>query len=271
MRTILLSLLLAVPALWAAPPDKPPVPPTPKAKPAAKAKATFGAAVRVESVIKVRVGRLAEAVATSDSPAIIRWINAHDDLDVIGVEGGRRAIISSPTEGEYKIHLHSDAGGDPVPVLVVVGDPKPKPPTPVPPKPPDPGPTPPDPTPPAPVPTGPLRVLILYESEDLPKMPPGQLDALYSRKVRDALNDACASDGPVKAWRIWDKDTDASASSREWQAALARAKRPARTRSATVTVPKVVAFRAEQFAGEWPLPDGEAGMLALIGRIKGGK
>lgn len=240
MRGVLLSLLLA----WQA----------------------FAAEVRIDPPAPVKPGRLLRITATASDPKAIRWVNTNPDLDLIESETGRWAIASSPKAGRYRIAAYSDAGGPPTYVDVVVEGETP---APVPPRPVDP-PSPVDPPAPTPVPTGPLRVLVLYESEDLPRMKPGQLDALYSRKVRDALDDACAADGPVKAWRVWDRDTDASAASKEWQAALARARRPARVRAAAVGVPKVVAFRSEEHAGEWALPDSEAGMLALVARIRAG-
>jgi hypothetical protein len=126
-------------------------------------------------------------------------------------------------------------------------------------KPPDP-PTPPDPPPPAP--TGPLRVLMVYESAELPKMSEKQQQILYGRKVRDWLNAKCAPDGDRKAWRIWDKDTDASADEKHWQEYL---KRP------RASVPFLHVFRGDKVVHEGPLPEDAESALMLLERIEGGK
>lgn len=83
---------------------------------------------------------------------------------------------------------------------------------------PGPGPQPPKPT------TGYDRVLVLYESADLPKMPAQQQNILYGMATRDylkahTLKDA---DNPNGAWRLWDKDVDASNEAKPWQTLLAR-------------------------------------------------
>ena len=142
----------------------------------------------------------------------------------------------------------ADAGS----VTVVVGDlPGPAP------KPDDP----PAPKPPAPI-DGPLRVLIVYESAEAAKMPAGQQSVIYGKTVRDWLNANCAPDGAVKAFRIWDKDADASAEAKQWQDALARP-RPA--------VPYVHVFRGDTAVHEGPLPASPADAVALFDKIKGGK
>ena len=215
----------------------------------------LAAEIKVAPEIRAKAGRLGQATATSDDTARIRWINGHADLDVIGADNGRLGIISSPKPGKYLIHLHSDAGGEPVPVVVIVEGEV----------------TPVDPPAPTPLPTGPLRVLILFDSATLATVPHGKMDAMYSGKVVAALDAACAPDGKMRAHRTWSKTTDASGASKEWQAAFARAKRPATSKETAVPLPKVVAFRSEEFAGEWAVPEGEAAMLALIERIKGGK
>lgn len=99
-----------------------------------------------------------------------------------------------------------------------------KPPPPVPPTPPTP-PKPPEPPPsPAPIPGDGLRVLIVYESAELSKMPPAQQSVIFSTTVRDYLKSKCAvgPDGITKDWRIFDKDTDVSAEAKTWKDAMAR-------------------------------------------------
>jgi hypothetical protein len=89
-----------------------------------------------------------------------------------------------------------------------------------------PGPNPPGPVdppkPPAPIVADGLHVLIVYESADLQKLPPGQLSALKSQTVRDYLDGRCAKENGVAAWRIWDADVDTKESSKAWQDAMKR-------------------------------------------------
>lgn len=102
--------------------------------------------------------------------------------------------------------------------VTVIGTPKP-PPTP----PPDPGPTPPPgPTPnPAPLPEPGFRVMILYESSTLGKLPLPQYSALYAKELKDYLLAKCvkAPDGEAER-RIWDKDVDPTNVGPIWQKAL---------------------------------------------------
>lgn len=127
-----------------------------------------------------------------------------------------------------------------------------------PPAPPGPGPTPPTPTPPAPG-VG-SRVLIVYESADLTKLPAAQLSVLYAKSVRDYLNSKCAlgSDGKTREWRIWDRDVDATSEGKSWQALLARPRK---------SVPwLVIGTDAGNVAHEGALPATVADMLATLRR-----
>ncbi len=112
-----------------------------------------------------------------------------------------------------------DVPSDPaLATVTIVGQPDPPvPPGPVPPDPPGPTPG------PVPIPGDGLRVLIVYESADLAKMPPAQQSILDSAAVRGYLQEKCAKgpDGTPER-RIWDKDTDASAESKLWQDAFKR-------------------------------------------------
>lgn len=110
-----------------------------------------------------------------------------------------------------------------------------------------------DPTPPTPV--GPMRVLMVYESAEVAKMTEAQRGVLFSRKVRDYLNAKCDADGTVKAWRIWDKDTDASEEKLAWQDAL---KRP------RASVPFIHIFKGASAVYEGPLPANVDEALALL-------
>jgi hypothetical protein len=93
------------------------------------------------------------------------------------------------------------------------------------PVPPAPTPVPPGPTPiPPPIPGPGLRVLVVYESGDLSRLPAGQMAALYSKTFRDLLNAKCAvgPDGKTREWRIFDADVDLSGESDTWKAAMSR-------------------------------------------------
>lgn len=98
---------------------------------------------------------------------------------------------------------------------VIVGEPPP----PVPP-----GPTPPGPVPPGPVPIpgDGLRVLIVYESAELSKLPKEQLLVFYGQAVRGYLDSHCVKgpDGKTAEWRIWDQNVPTGAESPTWQAAM---------------------------------------------------
>lgn len=62
--------------------------------------------------------------------------------------------------------------------------------------------------------TDPLRVLILYEQDDLKHLPPSQVDALQSLKVHEWL-DAHGAD-----YRIWDQDVKTQFAPKFWQEAV---------------------------------------------------
>lgn len=103
--------------------------------------------------------------------------------------------------------------------VIIGGVIPPTPPTPDPPKP-DPNP----PTPPAPIPSAGLRVLIVYETADLGKLPIAQANVLTSKTLRDYLDSRCVNgtDSKTKEWRIWDKDVSTANVPKLWQNAMAR-------------------------------------------------
>lgn len=107
--------------------------------------------------------------------------------------------------------------------VTIGGEPTPTPPTPPGPTPPGPTPTP-EPTPDAPIPVAGFRVLVVYETGEVAKLPKEQAAVLYAKQVRDYLNSKCVTgaDSKTREWRIWDKDVDASGEAKHWQAALAR-------------------------------------------------
>lgn len=65
-----------------------------------------------------------------------------------------------------------------------------------------------------PIEPGLTKVLILYESDDFKTLPPSQVNAIQSAKLRKWL-DVHQAD-----YRIWDKDTDATHADPFWQKSL---------------------------------------------------
>lgn len=92
---------------------------------------------------------------------------------------------------------------------------------------PGPAPTPPEPGPSpsqdAPIEGDGLRVLIVFESHDAPKLSAGHQSVMYSEKVRSFLNENCvkASDGTAE-WRLLDADTPFQDTQNKWAKALSR-------------------------------------------------
>lgn len=248
---VFLSLVSAVAA-------QPPLvgPPAPKSSPRVKTGVRVVKSVSAPEVVTVRPGRLAKVEATTAAAGVVRWINVHDALDLIESETGRWVIVSSQVPGKYRIACYADAGGPPSYVLVVVEGTRP--PAPKPDDPPDP-----KPDDPKPKPTGGLRVLIVYESADLAKVPEAQQAILYGMTVRKALNDACEQDGTVKGWRIFDKDVDASSDTKGWADLLKRSR---------TSLPWVVMTRGGEVVHEGALPADQSAFLALLkANQKGGK
>lgn len=101
------------------------------------------------------------------------------------------------------------------PLTVTVG---PRPP-PIPPEPPTPDP---DDPPGPPIPGKENRVLIIYESSDLPKYPPAQTAVFAAASLREYLAKKCVKgpDGKTPEYRIWDKDVDTVNVSTVWKDAM---------------------------------------------------
>jgi len=142
---------------------------------------------------------------------------------------------------------------------ITTGEPPPPPPPPDPP-----GPKPPPPPPPGPLPPIPVdgfRVLIVYETAELSKLPKEQLPILYGPAVRDYMTSKAAvgADGKTKEWRIWDKDVTTANESKLWQDAMARPR---------TAVPWVIISNGKT-GFEGPLPANEADMLTLLKKFGG--
>lgn len=130
--------------------------------------------------------------------------------------------VVTGTPGRYKIEAWCAKGNVASDIATcwveIVGSPTP--PDPKPPKPPEP--KPPEPKPPEPdgIVKKEVRVLIVYESADLGKMPPAQQAILFSQTLRAFLDSKCAQGPKNKEWRIYDKDVDTRGESKIWQEAM---------------------------------------------------
>lgn len=182
------------------------------------------AELRIVGELKVEPYKLVRLSAEGADGAALIWdVTPEESVDV--VEFPSKVLFVAPP-GTYKVKLRAlrtkdgSSSFETARATVVIGVPTP----PVPPVPPAP-PVPPTPPPdPAPIPAAGLRVLIVYESAELAKLPAAQTNVLYAKSVRDYLNAKCPAgpDGKTKEWRIWDKDSDTAGESRLWQDAMRR-------------------------------------------------
>lgn len=103
------------------------------------------------------------------------------------------------------------------------------------------------------------RVLVVYESADLPKLPAAQQAVIYGKAVRDRLDalTPLGPDGKTHEWRMWDKDTDASAEVPAWGQLLRRERK---------SLPWVVIASDAGPLYEGPLPANAADMAELLDR-----
>lgn len=158
-------------------------------------------------------------------------------VDIAKMEKGSKLIQFVGPPGEYTVEVllitvdeNGVPGLDKVSVQVILeGEIPPTPPTPPGPNPPGPtppGPNPPDPTPPgpAPIPTDGFRVLIVYETDKQGNISPKANSVLFSKTIRDYLNEKCVvgPDGRTREYRIWDQDLDVSVASDIWKKAFQR-------------------------------------------------
>lgn len=198
MRFPLLALLALAPALAAAPPSE-------------VARELVGAK-SAPWLIELKVENVPKGTA-------VIWDVFPEDRATTRIVKGEQALLIAGPPGAYRVKVRLIKGEDVTELrdaVTLTGA------APVPP----PGPAPPAPKPvdPPPIPGAGLRVLVVYESGDLSKYPPGQQGAIYARSVRDYLNATCPAgpDGTTREWRMWDKDVDASGESKLWRDVLAR-------------------------------------------------
>jgi hypothetical protein len=227
-RSFLVLLFLAAPAFSQdpKPPEPTPAPPTVK----------LAFPPTVSTPVNFPIG----VKPSENTGGTVRWFVAdpglqeYDLSQLLGDPEKAKAYSEEPLAarmywsakpGRYRV-LGVSAKGDltsPFAVcVIVVGDVPPIPPgpTPVPP-----GPTPPGPTPsPAPIPADGLRVMIIYDRNDLARYPAAQVAAMQSKKLWDYLSANCAKgpDGVTPEWRVWSKEVDATNESKLWRDAFAR-------------------------------------------------
>lgn len=168
------------------------------------------------------------------------------------LDGGKTCLIEAGP-GSYAVTQWPEGAAQPETHVLALGPQTPIPPGPGP-NPPGPGPTP-DPTP-APIPSAGLRVLILYETSELSKLPISQASILSSTALRRYLDEKCVRAGQTPEYRIYDKDTDLSKESELWRAA---AKRP------FTTLPFLVVSNGKT-GWEGPLPTSLEETMAIIKR-----
>lgn len=168
-------------------------------------------------------------------------------LDTRGLAPGRYqfvAVGASATGEQARVSF-----------VVPIGNVPPTPPGPTPPVP-----TPPGPTPAPPIPLAGLRVLFVFESEDLSRYPVGQLAALYSGEIRSYLAAKCAKavDGTPER-RFWDQNIDTTGAAPHWQAVMQRPR---------TTLPWLI-ISTGTTGYEGPLPATEAETLELLKKYGG--
>lgn len=168
-----------------------------------------------EAIIKGRPGDLL-VIKVQATGAAAFFYDARDFPPMKSFQSDKTLVLTTLKPGLYSVNvvIWDDRRIEQV-LLDVSGEVPPVPPGPNPP-----GPEPP--TPPTPIPKGASRVLIVYESADLPKMPPMQQAILFAQSIRTYLDSKCKTgpDGKTKEWRIWDKDVDVSKESAIWQGAM---------------------------------------------------
>lgn len=161
-----------------------------------------GATINVLTPASGTPGSLAQAFATG--------YGTHEfSVTAVGITGGE-------PDADIAVYSRSVTAPEPPKPPGPPPGPFPPPEPPAPPKPPAP------PEPAAPIPGDGLRVLIVYEANDLGKYPKNQLAVMYDQKFRDHLAATCPKVDGQPEWRIYDKDTDMSNESKTWQDAMKR-------------------------------------------------
>lgn len=201
-------------------------------------------------------------------PIVITAAKGGDDYNWVypssfeATEEGNVLTVTAAPKGTHKVKVRvlfidyekkkttSDRGE----VVVVVGDVTPGP---------GPGPTPPDPTP---IPEGPMRVLIIFESADLSDATKTteeqRTGILRSLKFQNMLTDRTDKNGPNKrGWNIWEKDQKGvELADKFWQDAFARPH---------PKTPYIHIFKGDKIVHEGELPKTVKEATDLINRYAG--
>lgn len=205
--------------------------------------------VTMPPAVEVKPLDMVHVQVATNNPAGLEWDTNAADAKLAAWPGTSSAVVQFPSEGKFWVKARTALGGKIAcgEMLVTVGTPAP----PVPPVPPVP------PAPPAPIPEPGFRVLIVYKTADLSKMPAAQVNAIHSGAVRDYLDAKCAvgADGKTKEWRMWDADINPSAETALWQTAFKRA--------AGKTLPWVIVSNGTT-GFEGALPADSDALLALL-------
>ena len=202
-----------------------------------------------------------------------KFVGGPDKTETRTFAGKRVVVVEAARGGVCEllvVPVGAATAADVIRQTLVVGgqQPVPPPPKPVdpvnPPKPVDPpAPKPVDPPVPPPIPGAGLRVLVVYESADLARLPAAQQAILFGKETRDYLNAACAvgPDGRTREWRLFDKDVPLTPDTKVWQDAKLR---PRAGLPAVVIANGVTGY-------EGPLPATPAEFVALVKKYEGGK
>ena len=212
--------------------------------------------------MSVPVGKLSSAVIKASDAKSLSWIvtpSASADffreydpdpllirLRFIAYKDGQFSLVVAACKGDSVKQAVC---------LITAGTPGPGP---KPPLPPDPIP---DPISDVPIPYPGFRVLVVYETADLTKMPAAQQNVLFTKVVRDYLNEKCiaGADGKTKEWRMWDKDVATQGETKLWQDAMKRSRK---------SIPWIV-ISTGKTGYEGPLPADVPAAMELLKKFGG--
>lgn len=213
-----------------------------------------GFVVRIPPTLSGAPGELISISAESGAP-LVSW-NASPGIRLVNDDppdaAGKAKLLHAAKAGTYFVvaMIPTDKGVRSDICIVTIGKPAPRPDDPPPVDPP---------ADKAPIPAPGFRVLIVYETADLPKYSKGQLATLYGADVRNYLSSKCVKgdDGKTAEWRIWDKDVVTAGESALWQEAMRRPRGKLPT----------ILISDGKTGYEGPLPDSIADTLALLKRF----
>ena len=179
----------------------------------------WGQSVKLPETVAGKPGAWIVVPAESDGGPV-RWYLPDPGLTEVplsalfGEEWAKQAkgrVFTAETPGRYRVVGYcakGDVASPPAVCTIVVGE----------------SPAPPTPPGPPPIPSDGLRVLIVYETAELSRLPAGQSAILYGGDVRGYLDAHCPKgpDGKTPEWRIWDQNVPTGAEAKFWQEAMAR-------------------------------------------------